>query len=38
MTAKLKEALEAAFAEATKIYHERGFQRRIGFGNKPDDS
>jgi nicotinamidase-related amidase len=35
MTAKLKEALEAAFAEATKIYHARGFQRRIGFGKKP---
>jgi nicotinamidase-related amidase len=35
MTAKLKEALEAAFAEATRIYRERGFQRRIGFGKKP---
>ena len=35
MNEKLKDALEAAFAEATKLYHERGFQRRIGFGNKP---
>ena len=35
MTENLKKALEAAFAEATKLYHERGFQRRIGFGNKP---
>src|SRR5262245_7293930 len=35
MTAKLQEALEAAFAEATRIYGDRGFQRRIGFGRKP---
>jgi nicotinamidase-related amidase len=35
MTEKLKEALEAAFAEATRIYNNRGFQRRIGFGKKP---
>jgi N-carbamoylsarcosine amidase len=35
MTAKLREALEAAFAEAARTYRERGFQRRIGFGNKP---
>jgi nicotinamidase-related amidase len=35
MTAKLQEALEAAFAEATRIYGARGFQRRIGFGRKP---
>jgi hypothetical protein len=35
MTAKLQEALEAAFAEATRIYGTRGFQRRIGFGRKP---
>jgi len=34
MTENLKKVLEAAFAEATKLYHERGFQRRIGFGNK----
>jgi nicotinamidase-related amidase len=31
----LKQALEAAFAEATRIYRERGFQRRVGFGSKP---
>jgi nicotinamidase-related amidase len=31
----LNQALEAAFAEATKLYRERGFQRRIGFGSKP---
>ena len=35
MTLNLKEALEAAFAEATRIYRERDFQRRIGFGKKP---
>jgi N-carbamoylsarcosine amidase len=35
MTEKLIEALEAAFAEATRIYRDRGFQRRIGFGKKP---
>lgn len=35
MTQKLKEVLEAAFAEATRIYRERGFQRRIGFGSRP---
>jgi nicotinamidase-related amidase len=31
----LNQALEAAFAAATKLYRERGFQRRIGFGSKP---
>ena len=31
----LTQALEAGFAEATRIYRERGFQRRVGFGNKP---
>jgi nicotinamidase-related amidase len=35
MTAELQEALEAAFAEATRIYRARGFQRRVGFGKKP---
>jgi nicotinamidase-related amidase len=35
MSDKLNQALEAAFAEATRIYHNRGFQRRIGFGKKP---
>jgi nicotinamidase-related amidase len=32
---KLTDALEAAFAEATRRYRERGFQRRVGFGKKP---
>ena len=32
---KLTDALEAAFAEATRRYRERGFQRRVGFGSKP---
>ena len=27
--------LQQAFAKATEIYRERGFQRRIGFGRKP---
>jgi nicotinamidase-related amidase len=27
--------LEQAFAEATKIYKERGFQRKMGFGKAP---
>ena len=31
----LNDALEAAFAEATRRYRERGFQRRVGFGRKP---
>ena len=31
----LDAVLERAFAESTKIYRERGFQRRIGFGNRP---
>ena len=35
MADKLTEALEAAFAEATRRYHDRGFQRRVGFGKKP---
>ena len=35
MSNALEQALEAAFAEATSRYKERGFQRRIGFGNKP---
>ena len=34
-TEQLEKALEAAFAEATKRYQARGFQRRIGFGKKP---
>ena len=35
MPDKLNEALEAAFAEATRRSRERGFQRRVGFGRKP---
>ena len=31
----LDEALQAAFDESTRIYRERGFARRIGFGRKP---
>ena len=30
-----QELLERAFAEARKIYKERGFQRRMGFGKAP---
>jgi N-carbamoylsarcosine amidase len=32
---ELKQRLEEAFREATKLYQTRGFQRRIGFGRKP---
>jgi N-carbamoylsarcosine amidase len=32
---QLEKTLEAAFAEATRRYKERGFQRRVGFGAKP---
>ena len=35
MADNLTEALEAAFAEATRRYHDRGFQRRVGFGKRP---
>ncbi len=31
----LDEILQKAFDESTRIYRERGFQRRIGFGRKP---
>lgn len=31
----LNAALKQAFAEATRLYQARGFQRRIGFGKKP---
>ena len=31
----LQTKLEDAFAAATALYRERGFQRRIGFGRKP---
>ena len=33
--ADLQTKLEDAFAAATALYRERGFQRRIGFGRKP---
>lgn len=32
---ELDEMLSQAFAKATEIYQKRGFQRRIGFGNRP---
>jgi nicotinamidase-related amidase len=35
MSEKLEAALEAAFAEATRLYQANGFQRRVGFGSKP---
>ena len=35
MDTELNAMLKQAFAEATKLYQERGFQRRVGFGRKP---
>ena len=35
VTENLDAMLQKAFDESTKIYQERGFQRRIGFGKKP---
>ena len=35
-TEDLDAVLQRAFDESTKIYKKRGFQRRIGFGKKPD--
>lgn len=32
---ELDRLLQQAFETATKLYQERGFQRRIGFGNRP---
>ena len=32
---ELDEMLKKAFEAATKLYQERGFQRRIGFGKRP---
>ena len=32
---KLDEILQQAFDESTRIYQQRGFQRRIGFGRRP---
>lgn len=34
-TSQLDQILRQAFDESTKIYKERGFQRRIGFGRRP---
>lgn len=34
-TADLDRMLQQAFDESSRIYKERGFQRRIGFGKKP---
>jgi nicotinamidase-related amidase len=34
-TKELDRMLQAAFDASTKIYQERGFQRRIGFGKRP---
>ncbi len=33
--ASLDSVLQQAFDESTRIYKERGFQRRIGFGRRP---
>ncbi|WP_087719301.1 isochorismatase family protein [Salinicola salarius] len=35
MSQDLMAMLEQAFDESTKLYQERGFQRRVGFGKKP---
>ncbi|MCC4116554.1 isochorismatase family protein [Aromatoleum toluclasticum] len=35
MESQLNDMLKQAFAEATKLYQDRGFQRRVGFGKKP---
>ena len=35
MDTELNAMLKQAFAQATKLYQERGFQRRVGFGRKP---
>lgn len=32
---ELDRMLQQAFAASTKIYQERGFQRRVGFGRRP---
>ena len=32
---ELDDMLHQAFDKASEIYHQRGFQRRIGFGKKP---
>ena len=35
MTDELKEALEKVFAADSALYQDRGFQRRVGFGERP---
>ena len=35
MTQDLMAMLTQAFEESTKLYQERGFQRRVGFGKRP---
>lgn len=35
MDNELNTMLKQAFAQASKLYQERGFQRRVGFGKKP---
>lgn len=35
MSQDLMAMLNQAFEESTKLYQERGFQRRVGFGKKP---
>lgn len=35
MSQDLMAMLEQAFEESTKLYKERGFQRRVGFGKRP---
>lgn len=35
MNNNLNEILAQAFAQATELYKDRGFQRRVGFGKKP---
>jgi hypothetical protein len=34
-TRELDRLLNEAFAEASKLYQQRGFQRRVGFGKRP---
>lgn len=35
MSQQLNDILAKAFEESTKLYQDRGFQRRVGFGKKP---
>ena len=32
---ELNRMLQQAFDASTKLYQERGFQRRVGFGKRP---